>query len=42
MTDLIPVENIRERGKHSKYFLMAFTEQGVSMLSSVLNSKRAF
>ena len=30
-----------ERGKHSKYSLMVFTEQGVAMLSSVLNSKRA-
>lgn len=28
-------------GEHSKYNMMAFTEQGVSMLSSVLNSKRA-
>ncbi len=30
-----------ERGKHSKYSLMVFTEQGVAMLSSVLNSNRA-
>jgi hypothetical protein len=30
-----------KRGEHSKYLTMAFTEQGVSMLSSVLNSKRA-
>ena len=29
------------KGKHSKYLSMAFTEQGVAMLSSVLNSKRA-
>ncbi len=29
------------KGKHSKYLPMAFTEQGVAMLSSVLNSKRA-
>jgi phage regulator Rha-like protein len=29
------------RGKHRKYFPFAFTEQGVAMLSSVLNSKRA-
>ena len=29
------------RGEHSKYSPMAFTEQGVSMLSSVLNSERA-
>lgn len=30
-----------KHGKHSKYNMMVFTEQGVSMLSSVLNSKRA-
>jgi hypothetical protein len=30
-----------ERGAHSKYLPMAFTEQGVAMLSSVLNSNRA-
>ncbi|MCX5749251.1 MAG: ORF6N domain-containing protein [Candidatus Saganbacteria bacterium] len=30
-----------ERGKHSKYLMYAFTEQGIAMLSSVLNSKRA-
>lgn len=29
------------RGKHTKYLPMAFTEQGVAMLSSVLKSKRA-
>ena len=29
------------RGKHSKYLPFAFTEQGVAMLSSVLNSNRA-
>ena len=29
------------KGKHSKYLPIAFTEQGVAMLSSVLNSKRA-
>ena len=29
------------RGKYSKYLPMAFTEQGVAMLSSVLRSKRA-
>jgi len=28
-------------GKHSKYRVHAFTENGVAMLSSVLNSKRA-
>jgi len=30
-----------KRGSHSKYPPMAFTEQGVAMLSSVLNSDRA-
>jgi len=30
-----------ERGKYSKYLPYAFTEQGVAMLSSVLNSGRA-
>jgi len=29
------------RGKYSKYLPFAFTEQGVAMLSSVLNSERA-
>jgi hypothetical protein len=29
------------RGKHRKYLPFAFTEQGVSMLSCVLNSERA-
>jgi hypothetical protein len=29
------------KGKYSKYRAYAFTEQGVAMLSSVLNSKRA-
>ena len=29
------------KGKHSKYLSMAFTEQGMAMLSSVLHSKRA-
>lgn len=29
------------RGKYQKYLPYAFTEQGVAMLSSVLNSKRA-
>ncbi|OAV64200.1 ORF6N domain protein [Bacteroidales bacterium Barb6XT] len=29
------------RGKHSKYKSFAFTEQGIAMLSSVLNSKAA-
>ena len=30
-----------KRGKHSKYLPFAFTEHGVAMLSSVLNSPRA-
>ena len=30
-----------KRGVHSKYLPYAFTEQGVAMLSSVLNSHRA-
>ena len=30
-----------KRGQHSKYLSFAFTEQGVTMLSSVLNSDRA-
>lgn len=30
-----------KRGRHSKYLPYAFTEQGVSMLSSVINSERA-
>ena len=30
-----------KRGAHSKYLPMVFTEQGVSMLSSVLNSEQA-
>ena len=32
---------ILKRGGHSKYLPFAFTEQGVAMLSSVLNSDRA-
>lgn len=30
-----------ERGRHSKYPPFAFTEQGIAMLSSVLNSEQA-
>ena len=30
-----------KRGQHRKYLPFAFTEQGVAMLSSVLNSKKA-
>lgn len=32
---------ILKRGQHSKYLPYVFTEQGVAMLSSVLNSKKA-
>ena len=32
---------ILKRGQHSKYLPMAFTEQGLAMLSSVLRSPRA-
>lgn len=31
----------KQRGKHTKYPPYAFTEQGVAMLSSILNSARA-
>jgi len=34
-------EAISQRGQHIKYLPYAFTEQGVAMLSSVLNSQRA-
>lgn len=30
-----------KRGRHAKYLPYAFSEQGIAMLSSVLNSKRA-
>jgi cell division protein FtsL len=30
-----------KRGMHSKYGIMAFTEQGLAMLSSILNSEKA-
>lgn len=32
---------ILKRGRHSKYLPFAFTQEGVVMLSSVLNSERA-
>ena len=32
---------VSKRGKHIKYLPYVFTEQGVAMLSSVLNSERA-
>jgi len=30
-----------KRGQHTKYLPFAFTEQGVAMLSSILNSEKA-
>src|ERR1044071_5166562 len=36
---ILPAELVR--GQHFKYLPLAFTEQGVAMLSSVLNSPRA-
>ena len=35
------IATLEGKGKHSKYLSMAFTEQGVAMLSSVLHSKQA-
>ncbi len=35
------IATLEGKGKHSIYLSMAFTEQGVAMLSTVLNSKRA-
>lgn len=35
------IVTLKGRGKHPKYLPLAFTEQGVAMLSSVLHSKRA-
>lgn len=32
---------LKRRGRHPKYLPLVFTEQGVAMLSSVLNSERA-
>lgn len=34
-------ENLSKRGKHIKYLSYVFTEQGVAMLSGILNSDRA-
>ena len=40
--DFLRCQNVTlKRGEHSKYLPYVFTEQGVAMLSSVLNSKRA-
>ena len=38
---ILETNSPRHRGTHTKYEPYAFTEQGVSMLSSVLRSKRA-
>ena len=35
------IVTLKERGKHPKYLPFAFTENGVAMLSSVLNSEKA-
>ncbi len=34
-------DSVSKRGRHTKYLPCVFTEQGVAMLSSVLNSERA-
>lgn len=39
-TQIATLENTG-RGKHSKYLPFAFTEQGVAMLASILNSPKA-
>lgn len=39
LNDASPVDSMR--GKHVKYLPYVFTEQGVAMLSSILNSERA-
>lgn len=40
-SQIVILNNMAQRGSHIKYLPYAFTEQGVAMLSSVLNSKRA-
>ncbi len=40
-TQFVTLEKDGLRGKHAKYPPFAFTEQGVAMLSSVLNSEKA-
>jgi len=37
-SQIVTLEISKGRGKHSKYLPCAFTEQGIAMLSSVLNS----
>jgi len=39
--DSVQITSKNKRGLHIKYLPYAFTEQGVAMLSSVLNSRRA-
>jgi ORF6N domain-containing protein len=41
LTSQIVILKNKGRGQHIKYLPFAFTEQGVAMLSSVLNSKKA-
>lgn len=40
-SQIVTLEKSQGRGKYSKYLSYAFTEQGVAMLSSVLNSEKA-
>jgi hypothetical protein len=40
-SQIATLEKGQGRGKYSKYLPSAFTEQGVAMLSSVLNSEKA-
>lgn len=40
-SQFVTLEKGQGRGKYSKYLPSAFTEQGVAMLSSVLNSEKA-
>ena len=40
-SQIVTLEKSEGRGKYSKYLPSAFTEQGVAMLSSVLNSEKA-
>ncbi|MFH1361600.1 MAG: ORF6N domain-containing protein [bacterium] len=40
-SQIATLKNLSKRGKHRKYLPYAFTEQGLAMLSSVVNSERA-
>jgi len=40
-SQIVTLNDIAKRGRNIKYLPYAFTEQGVAMLSSILNSKRA-